>query len=97
VDTLVVRPYGRPIGIGSEFINAEGEGCVAGFRHLFRDTAKTCFHTCCQPHLHLCAHMGLFTPDFYPLKYVGCLRLEGTNAGCGWQGLGPYKEGNRHK
>lgn len=28
---------------------------------------------------------------FYPLKYVGCLRLPGTNLGLGWQGIVPFK------
>jgi len=28
---------------------------------------------------------------FYPLKYVGCLQVPDTNAGCGWQGIMPNK------
>ncbi|GLD95397.1 hypothetical protein PINS_up004041 [Pythium insidiosum] len=28
---------------------------------------------------------------FYPLEYVGCLRIPGTNTGLGWQGIVPFK------
>ncbi len=28
---------------------------------------------------------------FYPLRYVGCLQIPGTNVGCGWQGVVPNK------
>lgn len=28
---------------------------------------------------------------FYPLKYIGCLQIPDTNAGCGWQGIVPSK------
>jgi uncharacterized membrane protein YheB (UPF0754 family) len=28
---------------------------------------------------------------FYPLKYVGCLRIPGTNVGLGWMGIVPFK------
>ena len=28
---------------------------------------------------------------FYPLKFVGCLQLPGTNVGLGWQGIVPFK------
>jgi hypothetical protein len=28
---------------------------------------------------------------FYPLKYVGCLQIPGTNTGLGWQGIIPNK------
>ncbi|DAZ96756.1 TPA: hypothetical protein N0F65_012333 [Lagenidium giganteum] len=28
---------------------------------------------------------------FYPLEYVGCLQIPGTNTGLGWQGIVPHK------
>lgn len=28
---------------------------------------------------------------FYPLRYMGCLQIPGTNVGCGWQGIIPNK------
>jgi len=28
---------------------------------------------------------------FYPVAYVGCLRIPGTNVGLGWQGVVPFK------
>ncbi|KAF1334241.1 hypothetical protein FI667_g2283, partial [Globisporangium splendens] len=28
---------------------------------------------------------------FYPLNYVGCLQIPGTNTGLGWQGIVPHK------
>jgi len=30
---------------------------------------------------------------FYPLRYMGCLQIPETNAGCGWQGIIPNKAG----
>lgn len=28
---------------------------------------------------------------FYPINYIGCLQIKGTNTGCGWQGIVPSK------
>lgn len=28
---------------------------------------------------------------FYPVSYKGCCRIPGTNLGCGWQGIVPFK------
>jgi len=28
---------------------------------------------------------------FYPIRYIGCLQIPETNAGCGWQGIIPNK------
>lgn len=69
------------------FVNAIGRGDddeVKFFLELVSVPVISIVFTYC----HIWAALWM---TFYPLKYVGCLQIPGTNTGLGWQGIIPNK------